>query len=328
MTSQNDTKPRSSHHWENYWGGSGNQEDARDAAVTGAGRSEAFQSAWRAFFEDTAKRTQSSLTLMDLACGGGVVTDIASAVFAKNRRMADVRLIGVDYSLSAARQYAARFQGSDALQISGVVGDALSMPFQERCADIVVSQFGIEYAGAEAVGAASRLLAQHGEVMCLTHCRAGAIERECSENLSVASEIISSGVLTQARQLFVDPSDPQGAVQFNATMQALHALAQKNPASAGNRLLTRLWADLTKLIARRAAYNPREAVGWIDANAAEITMYRDRMKSMTEAALDEGQIHDIADRWKADGLDVDAPSAILLDGADAPSAWRLRGRRR
>lgn len=325
------TPAHSRDHWENYWDGAGDQGDARDAAVTGAGRSEAFQSAWRAFFEHiNAQQNGAKITglrLMDLACGGGVVTDIALSALAA-ARLEQSCLIGADYSLSAARRYSAKFRSSGAAAAVGVVGDALVLPFRSGSVDVVVSQFGLEYAGPVAVAEASRLLAANGEMMCLTHYRSGAIERECSENLRIADEILSSEVLTIARVVFAKSDDLEAMQRLTGALETLRIIAQESPVSAGNRLLTRLSADLRRLVARRAAFDPREVIGWLDANAAEISMYRDRMLSMTGAALDDAQTGAIINHWKSDGLEVEEPVAITMEGAPAPSAWRLRAHRR
>ncbi len=331
MDSQDDkrlgAKAHSPDHWENYWNGAGDQGDARDAAVTGAGRSEAFQSAWRLFFDHiNIEQNDGGMRLMDLACGGGVVTDNAISVLT-TPRLACSCLVGVDYSSSAARRYSVKFSRSGAALAVGVVGDALALPFESGSVDVAVSQFGLEYAGAAAVAEASRLVAVKGRIMCLTHYQSGAIDRECRANLRIADAIISSDTLGIARTLFDKPEASGAEQKLTHVLQSLIGLADESPASAGSRLLTRLRLDLTRLAARRAAFSPNEAIGWIDANAAEISMYRDRMQSMTGAALEKKQISDVVEQWKANGLEVEEPVAIETAEAPTPSAWRLSARR-
>ncbi len=318
----------SSSHWENYWDGAGATHDARDAAVTGVAKSEAFQSVWRAFFDQINAEHDSrasALLFLDLACGAGVVTDIAFSALAAPLQK-ELCSFGVDYSISAARQFSSKFQSSGVCA-NGVVADALALPFRSASIDIAVSQFGLEYAGVGAIIDAGGLIAPRGKIMCLSHYRAGAIEVECSENLRLADTILSSEVFGFARGLFVQLGDPQAPQKLSVALQILRGVADESPASAGRRLLTRLVADLNRLAARRAAFDPREALGWIDANAAEISMYRDRMQSMTGAALDPVQIGEIVERWKANGLEVDDPAPVVMDSVSAPSAWRLSARR-
>lgn len=316
-------------HWENYWSGAGDQAEARDAAVTGAARSEAFQSAWRVFFETINSKPEShmrGLRLKDLACGAGVVTDNAISVLAPER-LAQTRLIGVDYSVSAARKYSTKYKSSGVIEAFGVVADAMLLPFESRSADVAVSQFGLEYAGPAAVADAGRLAAAGGEIMCLAHRRSGAIEVECRENLRIVEEILSSEVFAHARELFVRQVDTQITRRLTDVLTNLRSVADQSSDSAGKRLLSRLGADVMRLVSRRAAFDPSEAIGWLDASAAETSMYADRMRAMIGAALDAGQVGNIIEHWKAENLDIETPAEIRLEGAPLPSAWRLRARR-
>jgi SAM-dependent methyltransferase len=310
------------------WDGAGGTHDARDAAVTGVAKSEVFQSLCRAFFDqiqNDLKDQADALLFLDLACGAGVVTDIAISVFVAPLPK-ELSLFGVDYSSSAAHQFSSKFQASGAVA-NGVVADALALPFRSASIDVAFSQFGLEYAGVGAVMNAGRLIAPKGKIMCLTHCRNGAIEVECRENFRLADMILASEVFGCGRRIFAEPEDLQAPQKLGKTLQDLHAAANASPASAGKRLLMRLGSDLNRLAARRTAFDPREALGWLDANAAEISMYRDRMQSMIGAALDAAQIGDVVECWKAEGLKVEEPLAVTMDGVSEPSAWRLSARR-
>ena len=317
---------RPSAHWENYWAGSA--DDGRDAAVTGASRSEAFQSTWRLFFENLTQEceTANGVRLADLACGAGVISDIAKKTLPPEC-LKQSRFLGLDYSLSAARQYGARFRIAAIGSASGIHGDALNVPIKPRSIDAVTSQFGLEYAGPEAVAGAGTLVAPGGRIMCLVHCKNGGIEVECRENLVAAEVILSSKALLKTQAHFADPNNAIALLEMRAAMDKLRKAMDSLTESAGKRLLGKLRLDLTRLIARRAAFDPREVAAWFDANNAEVSLYADRMRSMTHAALDEATVNHVLGEWTADGLKAAAPEAVIIDGATRPSAWRLFAKR-
>ena len=316
-------------HWENYWSGGRGPEDGPGAAVTGAARSEAIQETWRGFFEQVNERLKhgsAALRFTDLACGAGVVTENAVSALAPDH-LARTSLVGLDYSVSAARQYSAKFRTVGAASVAGVVADAHVLPFPAASIDIAVSQFGLEYAGGAAVAEAGRLIAPDGAILCLTHYRAGAIERECSENFEIANGILDSGSFHHVRNLFANPGDGGAEEQAKSALESLRKFAEANSVSAGQQLLARTRKDLLRLVLRRTAFAPQEAVAWLDASASELSMYAGRMRSMLDAALGEDQIRSITAQWSAAGLSVEAPAPVVMDKADAPSAWRLQARR-
>ena len=313
-------------HWENYWSG-GEKGDARDAAVTGAARSKVFQSAWRSFFEDSSfLQKHGDRCLVDLACGSGVVTDIAVTVLTR-QQLANFRVIGVDSSISAARQFSGKFQSSGANLASGIVADALALPFAPASIDVAVSQFGLEYAGVGAIAEIGRLIAPEGGIMCLTHYESGAIEGECRDNYRFADAILSNDIFGKGRKIFKESDAPKAMRDLDEALQALRDFSDGSPDCAGRHLQMRLVSDVTRLVVRRSSFDPREAIAWLDANEAEISMYRDRMQSMTGAALNRQHVNEIIERWKAEGLSVLDPSAITMEDASAPSAWRLCAQR-
>lgn len=325
MNERSDPRPSSPDHWENYWGGAGAGNDPRDAAVTGAGRSEAFQTAWRSFFSQAPASGNSALRVIDLACGAGVVTEIAAAALPRDA-LAQTVFAGADYALSAVRQFPKRFD-SKAGGAFGIVADAERLPFAASSFDIAVSQFGLEYAGLNAFDEAGRLVAPGGQIMCVAHYRNGAIEDECSENARITEEILKSGVFDKMRVLFTDIANTDAVGQVRKTLRQLSAVAEASPPSAGLALLGRLGTDLTRLLERRAAFEPREILTWLETNKAETSMYRDRMRAMIGAALDVAQVRDIMQSWSAAGLETDEPEPMSVDPKTPPSAWRLCARR-
>jgi SAM-dependent methyltransferase len=86
--------------------------------------------------------------------------------------------------------------------VHGLVCDARSIPLQSETFDIVTSQFGVEYAGVEAIEEAARLLAPGGCLALVLHIREGRIHGECAASLDAITRVQESGFIPLAIAMF------------------------------------------------------------------------------------------------------------------------------
>jgi SAM-dependent methyltransferase len=134
--------------WGAYW---------RDADVDGCTAAfpiearDRIASGWRERLEP-----HSGQTLLDVACGKGAVLAIA-------RGLGVDRVTGVDLAETHAGEGSVR---------TGI--DARELPFAGASFDIVVSQFGVEYAGLEAAGMEAARVCR-GRLLLLTHAAEGPV---------------------------------------------------------------------------------------------------------------------------------------------------------
>ena len=142
--------------WDVYWRGT----EANAAHREGGPQEPVLAQFWGRFFGQHLS-AEAGAPMLDLACGNGAVTGYAR----QSRPGLDACCS--DYSESALRELRKRHPGSRC-----VVADALNPPFPDGSFPVVASQFGVEYAGAEAVVAAGRLVAPGGWPVSYTHLRA------------------------------------------------------------------------------------------------------------------------------------------------------------
>jgi len=313
-------------HWDAFW-------RARDKAVTkedAGARDPAPVHFWEAFFqEEFADKPAASL--LDVACGHGVVTGIAVA--AARNCGTDLQPHCADYSQSAIDELQKRFPG-----VEGAACDAADMPWTDGRFDYVVSQFGVEYAGVAAFAEAGRLVADGGTFAALTHLAGGAIQSECAENAAVAATLRESQLMPLARQAFESGFDLIAGKITDADFQeadrqlapaveaAKNLLRDKGPQAAGG-LLANLYRDIGYMYTRMQNYVPAEVFAWFDGMSAELDSYEGRMASMTRCALDEPQFTSIADGLTASGFSVEPPRVLSLEESGKPAAWILIARR-
>ncbi len=169
MTEHNSESSQVTEVWDNYW-----HRGPNDAAFDGRGsRHPIILSFWDEYFR-ALKDQYETPRIIDIASGNGAIVDCAKIAFGGE----PLDLTCLDVSSSAISLVEQLFPG-----VHGIVADARSIPLDSGGFDIATSQFGIEYAGLEAIDEVTRLIAPGGQLALLLHNRAGGIYRQCSTSL-------------------------------------------------------------------------------------------------------------------------------------------------
>lgn len=313
-------------HWDAFW-------RARDKAISqedvGA-RDRAPALYWESFFHQAFDRNPRP-RLIDIACGNGAVTEIAMTIAQDMEVNVDAHCL--DYSMSAVDELRKRFP-----EVEGVACDAREIPYQDGEFGIVVSQFGIEYAGREAFLEAARLVAPGGTLTALVHLADGAINKECADSLGVAAALREAKLMSLARDAFTagfeliagkitDQEFQEADKRLAPAVEvAKQILQDKGPLAAGG-LLARVYRDIGHMYTRMQNYVPAEVFAWIDGMSGELVSYEGRMASMTRCALDDPGIQDIAATIGAAGFTVQTPDVLALAESGKPAAWILTASR-
>ncbi len=308
--------------WDVYWRGT----EANAAHREGGPQEPVLARFWAGFFESRLDDDAGG-ELLDLACGNGAVTGYA--------RAARPGLISwcSDYSGSALRELQKRHPGSHC-----VVADALRPPFADHSFAIVASQFGVEYAGPDAIVTAGRLVATDGWLVLVLHLRDGEIYRECAANRGAAEAIRESAVLTHARAAFAAgfalnagtgtvESFKEAERAFTPAVRRLEEILREWGPSAADGLPRQLYQDIAHMYQRMSAYEPGEVMAWLQGMTAELDAYVGRMTSMLGAALDETVLAAQCSALKQLGFDTIETGTLAMGENNASAALRLVARR-
>jgi ubiquinone/menaquinone biosynthesis C-methylase UbiE len=307
--------------WREYWAGGDGAE-----AVGGAQRHK-LAARWAAFFS-LIKTDHEDALVIDVAAGRGVA--LKSAI---EGMLSRGRFLALD--LSAAAVGSVMRAHSVAV---GAAADAARLPIADQSAYVVVSQFGMEYAGVEAFAEGARVLSPRGRFCSIAHYRNGAIDAECAENERILLAAGSAGLIAAAQATLeasyrarsrrvANPVDPTLDATFASIFAKSKSVVAAAPPSAARAMLEKFLADLLRLSARRMAFDEKEALGWLGGMKASLDAYLGRMKSMRGSALDAAAINDIAARFAAAGLLDFRAEPLLLDEQRAPAAWVIEARR-
>lgn len=310
--------------WDRYW-----QSSPDEAAYCSEGVSDsATRGFWMAVFQ-SAKNSGGDLRVVDFCSGNGAVIRAAMEVF----RAALPVFCCIDLSPAAIESLQIQFPG-----VRGVVSDARSIPLDDKSFTLATSQFGIEYAGLEAINEMFRVLAPGGRVALLLHHRESSISRKCNANVAAMHRLQALQFLPLARRMFeagfAPARDPlvrdSVARQYELASQVWHAarlgttalLEEFGEEICGGALL-RLHGDISRMHARIQFQEPAAVLRWFDYMEAELAAYSKRMESQMRAAVDAESFLGLCRKLSDAGMKLQRNDALTLAGQELPLAWAL-----
>lgn len=309
--------------WDTYWQGTRENAAHKEGGVQEALLAEF----WRDLLSEQLTENPN-LRILDLACGNGAVTGFVGEINPA------LRVNCCDYSLHALMELERRHPGN-----LPVVADAARLPYTDASFDLVVSQYGVEYAGAEAIVEAARLLAPGGTLALLVHVYEGAIYRECERNRNVVTAIRALDILALAQNAFAAgfalnagtgaPQEFKQAEQaFTPAVRGLEQILREAGPGAAGGLPGQLYQDIAHMYRRMSAYEPADILDWLAGMARELDAYQGRMQSMLDAALPRDRLLVLQADLVARGFEDSPLLDLAVNDQSLAAAWALVMRRR
>lgn len=297
--------------WSNYWKGRTAAESG--AALVGAGieNDEDLQAFWDALL----KPLSSDMAVLDIACGAGSVARLAQAAGVKS-------VTGVDISEGAIQTLKENCPG-----IIGVISPANATGLMSDGYDLIVSQFGFEYAGAiQTAEEISRLLKSGGKFVAISHKTGSAIELEVAQKRDETQAIIDTGFIETAKKLFEADEQIEGDAEFTAALEQFRPAQDKllEMAKTSGGLAAHLYSGTQTLFSKRQNYSLEDIVGWLDGMANEIVAYYGRMQSMMDAALSQQDINDLGAAFESHGLLMGDADVLKSGFVEDELGWIIR----
>ena len=311
-------EPSVSVDWDVYWRGvQGNGEHQN-----GGPEETALSEFWESVFGQSLAGVGRN-RLLDLACGNGAVTGHAMKI------MPSAQYYCVDSSFSATQELQKRYP-----QSTCAAADVLQTPFISGSFHYVCSQFGIEYAGWEAVGEALRLLAPQGTLALVLHMHCGAIYKECDQSVRAIDAIKETSVLPLASAAFSagfalnagsgSVADFKAAEKsFTPAVRGLEAIMREMGPDVATGLPQQLYRDISYMYRNMSAYDAKEVASWVEGMAKELDAFRGRMSSMLDAALDGSTLSKVIDLVTAQGVSIMRQDTLTMGSNQEPFAWAL-----
>ena len=310
--------------WDRYWLSAG------DAAALNVGKpvSNQLQQEWESFLQiNLAKRAKCKL--LDLACGNGVLTGLVSE-FNKQIPDCELEICSLDSSASAITNIQKHYP-----QVQTVVADAAKTGLKSNDFDLVVSQFGIEYADNGATEEVERLLAPNGQLMFICHLKQGQIYQQCEADLKLVETFQQTGLMKSSREAFdcgfsvfkgqltKAEFQPFNEAMLEAGAKAKPILNQTNATPLMNTLRA-IFVDIGEMYKQLTQYDPAEAMLWFDRTEAELDAYITRMKAMLAAAMDEKEFEQFVGELTARSIEVTSATHLVANADNQAFAWIVK----
>lgn len=318
MNKKTDTHKNESNSWDMYWQGANKAGAFSDGGVNHP----SIDAFWDTFFQNESKTTSESLNLIDIASGNGAVVDIASNYFPTQK----LNVTSLDLSEAAIEQLKATHP-----YVNGVVCDVTTIPLPDGIANIVTSQFGIEYASNTAIEEAARLVKEGGSIVFLMHHKFGSIYNESSINLDAITGIHNAQLIPHAIAMFEgalhamstgDKTKYQEAANlFGPAIKALENIMRKHGKDVAGGFVFKLYNDLADIYEGIQNYDLNEVITWLNNLEMELSGYDSRMQSMINAAKEESEIQDICRRLTHLSFQVEIADGLFAPNSDKPLAW-------
>lgn len=306
--------------WDAYWHGTGDI----GAYSSGGVSHPAIKSFWTDFFAGV-KQDLSAPVMLDIASGNGAIVESALQTFDSE----EIDISCVDVSDSAIKNIQNRFA-----DVHGVLADARDIPSKSERFDVVTSQFGVEYAGLEAIDEAVRLLAPGGRLALLLHNETGSIHQECATSLDAISRVQESAFVSFASEMFrsgfaavrgADRAPYEAAArQFAPAIATLEDIMREHGTHVAGDTIVRLYNDVAGIHSDIQQYDPDEVLNWLGRMNDELETYSGRMSSMCDAAIDRETFERICSNLSDRHCTIQQAGPLSAPGEDLPLAWVLR----
>lgn len=305
--------------WDTYWQGTSAIRDWTAGGVNHPAILEFWEDCFRSF-----KGLNERPAFLDIGCGNGALAECALNLFGD----APLEITCVDISEAAISSIQARFPA-----VSGLACDARSIPLESGRFDIVTSQFGVEYAGPEAVEEAMRLVAPGGSLVLLMHILAGSIYQESSASLDAISRLRNARFIPLAVDMFRAGFDAvkgaerepyeNAARALQGAVDAVEEIVSEYGEGVAGGSIAQLYSDVARIHSRLPNFDPEEVLEWLTRVDTEMADYADRASSMMKAALDEETFKGIVASLVEKGFAVQQAAPFLAVGQQVPLGWVL-----
>ena len=303
--------------WRRYW-----RENRLAACVPENPESAAaIERHWSGLFS----KFPAGARVLDIATGNGVLLVWgARAARAAGR---DLTLTGIDLAeIDPARFLpehradlaAARFIGKTAAE---------SLPFADGSFDVVVSQYGLEYADLEqALSEAARVLVSGGRLHWLAHGSDSIVVAQGRAQLVDIDLLLGSRGPFAAMRAYTK-ARARGRKVSRATRELTEALSSAEAHCAANppaTLVQELSAGILDTANRFEKYHPADVERWLEENLKRLRGQRQRSRDLQAACLSERRLAQVERAFGA-GPWSDAQISSLNVGASGNSVGKLVG---
>lgn len=264
--------------WHDYWKADRpascmpeNERTAQEIAAT-----------WQKWFAECAGGSR----ILDIATGNGIVLTHAAAVGRQLHRA--FALTGVDLADIDPLRYLSSLE--DDMRAAKFIGSvaAEKLPFEAGSFDVVVSQYGLEYADLhQALAEVARVLASGGILHWLAHSESSEVVQQNREQALEVEYLLAPRGPVYYMNTFVARQRRRKDMQYSVTMlnesfaQALEWCKAHPPA----KVVYEMCSGFAEIANRWQAYDPEDLAEMLEESERRLTAHGARIRSLLDAVM-------------------------------------------
>lgn len=272
--------------WREYW----HADRPASCVPADPATAQKIGAAWVEWFRALPDGTR----ILDVATGNGIVLALASvAAQEASRRFV---LTGIDLAPIDPLAHlvhptpglrAARF-------LAGIAAE--SMPFEDAAFDVVVSQYGLEYAALDpALREVHRVLAPGGRLRWLAHDADSDVVAQNAVQAEEVDFLLAGGGVIDAARAYVEALARPGesaapAPDLERRLADAERFCRARPAA---HVVSQVCSELKAVVARPAAYRPADLVRMVDDGERQLRAHRARIAALNAAVLTPPRLHQV-----------------------------------
>lgn len=309
--------------WSRYWRKGAEHSCAGSFSVQGTGALAGF---WRRAFSACAP----GACIVDFGTGNGELLKLAWDMASSAGH--DVRLLGIDLSRPAPAWFDEHVHGDQVRIIGGTPMEATGLP--AGSVDLLVSQFGVEYAEHGRVQAEClRLLGEKGRLAFVIHHVDSVITRVAREELDALAFLrADDGLIATAQALLPHMANARaGSKPTTDAMQArdrfnqsLDHGAQLVHASSTPDLMTQAATGVRQFLSVVNHDNLASLQRQLNAYAQELQWAVTRSAEQVECAMDDDQLSRFLQPFREAGMEM--ITGYMVEAGQL-IGWGVEGRR-
>ncbi len=255
--------------------------------------------------------------------GQSSVLDIASGAGSIYADLPDNQheLHATDISIEALKLQLKRIEG-----ISATVCGAEKLPFPANQFDLIVSQFGIEYAGTGAFQEAVRVLAPESRIALLCHYRNGYVDSRMAPQLAGARIAHESGFTEKAAELIKARLAGTKSARFQRAKHEFIECERKLAASLDEHsegIHVHLYQGFKKMYQNYLSYEEEDILNWLRGVQVEVQTSVGRLSAMDKATMVEDDVVAVCETLSLAGCREATYEPFTTSRHELPLAWSL-----
>ena len=262
--------------WQRFW----KSERVASCVPANEATEQQINERWQAFFESLADGSR----ILDIATGNGVLLRQAARTSAGS----SFSLTGIDRAaIDPLRHAPGELASHPNVEFRGEI-DAASLPFDAASFDVVISQYGLEYADLdEALAEVERVLAPGGQLRWLAHSENSEVVLQNREQHRQVDLLLSAGGPLDAMGQLVARlrrgKKPGLAMnRLDKSMRTAEDFCRSHPPA---NIVREVCGGLAETANRWQAYEPNDLYSMVEHSRKALVGHRQRILDLGDAVL-------------------------------------------